>query len=145
MKDEELVNLTLQGKVEAFSVLVMRYQNGIYGLCYHFLKDFEEAKDVAQETFIRAYTHLPELKEPRRFKGWLRRIAVNLCRMRLRSRASSRRIEKVVSLESAEVRNIPDPLPRPDEEVERREMGGGHHQVGGINFRDHPPAARFGG
>ncbi|MCD6505594.1 sigma-70 family RNA polymerase sigma factor [Candidatus Poribacteria bacterium] len=123
MKDEELVNLTLQGKVEAFSVLVMRYQSSIYGLCYHFLKDFEEAKDITQEVFIRAYTRLSELKEPEKFKAWLKQIAVNLCRMHLRSKASSqRRVKEVISSDSFEARNIPDSLPRPDEALEREEM-----------------------
>jgi RNA polymerase sigma-70 factor (ECF subfamily) len=123
VKDAELVNLTLQGEIEAYSALVMRYQNVIYGLCYHFLRDFEEAKDITQEAFIRAYTHLSELKEPEKFRVWLRQIAVNLCRMHLRSKASSRRsVKEVISSDSFEARNIPDLLPRPDEALEREEM-----------------------
>ena len=123
MSDKELVDLTLQGEVEAFSALVMRYQNALHGLCYYFLRDFEEAREMAQEAFIRAYIHLPELKEPEKFKEWLKQIAVNLCKMRLRSRASlRRRVGESVSLDSPEARSVPDPFFRPDEELERREM-----------------------
>src|SRR5687768_6908701 len=67
--------------MEAFAELVTRYQGVVYGIAYHHLQNFEDARDVAQETFIQAYLQLKQLREPARFAGWLRQITVNQCQM----------------------------------------------------------------
>jgi len=76
--DETLVELTLQGGKDAFSQLVRRYQGAIYAYLYHLVGDYTQAEDLAQETFIEAYTHLSQLKEKKRFAAWVRGIANNL-------------------------------------------------------------------
>jgi uncharacterized protein len=86
LSDSESVLRTLQGEPEAFSDLVDRYRNAVYGLAYHYLQNDEEAKDAAQEAFVVAFARLPQLRDPAGFGAWLRVIATNVCRMEKRSR-----------------------------------------------------------
>jgi len=69
----------LQGDQEAFTRLVSRYQRQIYNLGYRMLGISEDAEDVAQETFLRAYVALPSFQIGRKFSSWLLSIASNLC------------------------------------------------------------------
>ena len=71
--DAELVGLTRGGDREAFGALVARYQGHVYGLAYSMVDNWAEAQDIAQETFIRAFTNLDQLRDPERFPAWLRR------------------------------------------------------------------------
>jgi len=84
--DKTLVQQTLSGDKRAFGELVDRYKGVVFGLALNRLKDFEEAKDVAQEAFIEAYLKLETLRELAKFSNWLYTIAANLCRMRLRQK-----------------------------------------------------------
>src|SRR5438876_10654301 len=81
LRDAEIVRAVLEGSVEAYTELVDRYRNILCGLAYHYLQDFEDARDVAQEAFIQAYVHLGQLREPDRFGAWLRQLTVHECRM----------------------------------------------------------------
>ena len=81
MTDEEIVHRVRDGDGEAYSLLVARYQNAVYAQAYHGLQNFEDARDVAQEVFVRAYLHLEKLRESEKFGSWLRRITINQCRM----------------------------------------------------------------
>jgi RNA polymerase sigma-70 factor (ECF subfamily) len=83
--DAELVKEVLEGNIASFGVLVRKYQGVVYGLAYHMVKNFADAEDLAQEAFLRAYLELPQLREPSKFAGWLRRITCNICNMWLRS------------------------------------------------------------
>jgi len=95
--DRILVERTLQGDKTAFSQLVTKYKSAVYSLAVHILKDFEDAKDIAQEAFLKAYVNLPKLEHPDRFAGWLNKItrsadadvAQALFLLPLRSRNSS--------------------------------------------------------
>ncbi|HUT75102.1 MAG TPA: sigma-70 family RNA polymerase sigma factor [Armatimonadota bacterium] len=73
--DGELVDATLSGDHDAFGELVARYQDAVFGVAFHLVGDFEEARDIAQEAFINAYVQLPTLRSPDRFGRWLFRIA----------------------------------------------------------------------
>jgi RNA polymerase sigma-70 factor (ECF subfamily) len=84
--DEKIVRAVLGGDTEAYTALVDRYRKVVYGLAYHHLRHFEDARDVAQEAFIQAYLHLGQLREPERFGAWLRQLTVNECRMWQRRR-----------------------------------------------------------
>lgn len=72
------------GDREAFGQLVQRYQNDVYHLARRMLHDAEEARDVAQDAFVRAYTHLDQFRLGEPFRPWLMRIATNLTLDRLR-------------------------------------------------------------
>jgi RNA polymerase sigma-70 factor (ECF subfamily) len=96
--DEELVEACQAGEASAFDVLVARWEDKIRGAAYRFLGSEEEAKDVAQEAFLKAYRALGGFKREARFSSWLYQIATNLCRDRLRRR----RTRSAVSLEELE-------------------------------------------
>src|ERR687891_2218885 len=78
--DEELVARSRDGDVDSFNQLVLRWERPIYALAYRVIGRDEDARDVAQETFLRAFRALPGFKGQAKFSSWLYRIALNLCR-----------------------------------------------------------------
>jgi RNA polymerase sigma-70 factor (ECF subfamily) len=87
--DHLLVERCKSGDMEAFKVLFERYNNRIYTFIRQTVRDYEEAADLAQETFIRAWSSIRTLKSNEAFTGWLYRIAVNLCRDHFRKSSTS--------------------------------------------------------
>lgn len=82
MKQPEYADWIAQartGDLDAFARLVAAFQDLATGLAFGWLGDLEAARDVTQEAFLDAYTHLEELRDPRAFPGWLRRIVVKRC------------------------------------------------------------------
>ena len=84
--DEELVEACLAGEVAAFDILVARWQRKIRGAVYRVVGSEEEAQDICQEAFLKAYRGLSSFKREARFSSWLYQIALNLSRDRLRRR-----------------------------------------------------------
>lgn len=74
----DTVRCAQSGDHEAFTGLVRRYQDAVFGAAYHAVLDFDTARDIAQETFIRAWERLGDLREPQSFPAWLLRICRNL-------------------------------------------------------------------
>jgi len=85
--DRTLVDACLGGRREAFDVIVERHQRQVYHLCYRFAGNHEDASDLAQDAFIRAYRGLHSFKGQAAFSTWLYRIAVNVCLNRVGTRA----------------------------------------------------------
>ncbi len=79
----------LQGDDAAFELLVRRYRNEVYALCYYFTRNREDAWDLSQETFIKAYRALASFRGEAGFKTWLMRIAANHCKDHLKRRRVS--------------------------------------------------------
>ena len=79
LTDEQLVALTLQGEQAAFNILVERYQKQVFSLAYRLHHDYDEARDLAQEAFIRIYQQLPNFDQNRKFFPWMYRVAQNAC------------------------------------------------------------------
>jgi len=79
LTDAELVKLVQAGGVEPFDELVRRHQVKIHDLCYKMLRNYDDAKDMAQETFIKAYRKINKFAGRAKFSTWLYRIAVNNC------------------------------------------------------------------
>ena len=77
--DAELVEACLAGRREAFDVIVERHQRHVYQLCYRFVGNHEDASDLAQDVFIRAYRGLKSFKGQASLGTWLYRIGVNVC------------------------------------------------------------------
>jgi RNA polymerase sigma-70 factor (ECF subfamily) len=75
LSDGELVAAALEGSQEAFGELVARYRDAVFGAAFHRLGRFEEARDAAQETFVKAYLHLGDLRKRESFANWLYHIA----------------------------------------------------------------------
>jgi RNA polymerase sigma factor (sigma-70 family) len=101
LSDEAVIERCLEGDGNAFSQLVARYQNAVYGLCYHIVGNFADAQDLTQETFVKAYLDLPRMRDRSKFASWLYRITVNTCKMWLRDRkgADDLPLEAVVQAE----------------------------------------------
>jgi RNA polymerase sigma-70 factor, ECF subfamily len=78
--DEELVDAAQRGDEDSFNELVRRWERPIYALAYRTLGREEDARDVCQETFLRAYRALRGFKGQAKFSSWLYRITLNLCR-----------------------------------------------------------------
>jgi RNA polymerase sigma-70 factor, ECF subfamily len=78
--DEELVSRSIGGDVESFNQLVLRWERPIYALAYRVIGREEDARDVCQETFLRAFRALGGFRGQAKFSSWLYRIALNLCR-----------------------------------------------------------------
>jgi RNA polymerase sigma-70 factor, ECF subfamily len=78
--DEELVARTVAGDADSFNVLIKRWERPIYALAYRTIGRDEDARDVCQEAFLRAYRALPGFKGQAKFSSWLYRITLNLCR-----------------------------------------------------------------
>jgi RNA polymerase sigma-70 factor (ECF subfamily) len=81
--DEELVRACVDGDRQAFDVLVERHQRQVYRLCYRFVSSHEDASELAQDAFVRAYRALPKFERTAKFSTWLHRITVNVCLNRL--------------------------------------------------------------
>ncbi len=96
--DRALVEMCLGGRREAFDVIVERHQRQVYQLCYRFAGNHEDASDLAQDVFIRAYRGLHSFKGQAAFSTWLYRIGVNVCLNRVGSRAQK---AKWTSLDAA--------------------------------------------
>jgi RNA polymerase sigma-70 factor (ECF subfamily) len=76
--DAELVHACLDGDRAAFDLIVERHQRHVYQLCYRFVGNHEDASDLAQDVFIRAYRGLKTFKAQASLGTWLYRIAVNV-------------------------------------------------------------------
>ncbi len=78
--DEELVARSIGGDADSFNQLILRWERPIYALAYRTIGREDEARDVCQETFLRAFRALPRFRGQAKFSSWLYRIALNLCR-----------------------------------------------------------------
>ncbi len=79
LSDEELVRLSQKGDLKAFELLVERYQKRVFTVAYGLVHDADEAQDLTQESFIRAYHAIETFRGAARFYTWIYRITVNLC------------------------------------------------------------------
>lgn len=77
-----LVRAVRQGDKQAYNRLVQLYQSRIYNLAFNYVKNDEEAKDLAQDVFVTAYKALPKLRDETKFGAWLYQIGLNHCRNR---------------------------------------------------------------
>ena len=78
--DEELVARSIAGDTESFNQLILRWARPIYALAYRQIGREDEARDVVQDAFLRAFRALPGFKGQAKFSSWLYRITLNLCR-----------------------------------------------------------------
>ena len=78
--DEELVARSIGGNLDSFNQLVLRWERPIYALAYRVIGREEDARDVCQETFLRAFRALGGFRGQAKFSSWLSRITLNLCR-----------------------------------------------------------------
>ena len=77
--ERELVEACLAGRAGAFDVIVERHRRSVYQLCYRFVGNHEDARDLSQEVFLRAYRGLRSFRNQSSIATWLYRIGVNVC------------------------------------------------------------------
>lgn len=125
-RDRELVQLAKQGDTGAFGQLMLEYQNKIYRLARRMTETDEDAEDVLQEAFIKAFKSLAGFKGESKFSTWLYRITVNLALMKLRKKKidAVSLDEPVATDEGSVQREIEDESLGPLEElIESESMG----------------------
>ncbi|TXD84846.1 sigma-70 family RNA polymerase sigma factor [Subsaximicrobium wynnwilliamsii] len=83
-KDQILINQIVKGDTSAFTVLVDNYKDLVFTLALRMLKNREEAEEVAQDTFIKAYKSLANFKGDSKFSTWIYRVAYNTCLDRIK-------------------------------------------------------------
>ena len=96
LDDRGLIDACLAGRVDAFDVIVERHQRAVYQLCYRFVRTHEDASDLSQEVFLRAFRGLRRFRGDSTVSTWLYRIGVNACL----NKVSGRRAQET-SLENA--------------------------------------------
>ncbi len=116
--ESELLQASLGGDKEAFGLVVQRYQALICALTYSATGDVGRSEELAQETFIRAWRKLRQLKSPGKFRAWLCTIARNLVHSSVRQGRRDR-AQAAGSLDGAA--NLPATTPGPDEAASQRE------------------------
>jgi RNA polymerase sigma-70 factor, ECF subfamily len=129
--EASLVAAAKAGDITAFESLVSRYERKIFRLAQHITQNNEDAEDVSQEAFLKAYEHLGEFQGNSRFYTWLVRIAVNQALMKLRKRRT-----KEVSLDddietedNSMPRDVEDWGPSPEDRYSQEELAGILSQV----------------
>jgi RNA polymerase sigma-70 factor, ECF subfamily len=80
------INEVLKGDQNAFEEIVTLFQHRLYQVCYRMLGNAQEAEDISQEAFVRAYINIHTFDQKRKFSTWLFRIATNLCIDRIRKK-----------------------------------------------------------
>tara|TARA_R110002074_G_scaffold14788_1_gene51020 strand:+ start:121076 stop:121663 length:588 start_codon:yes stop_codon:yes gene_type:complete len=108
--DHQLIENTLQGNTQAFSVLVERYQNFVFTIAVRMLRNREEAEEVAQDSFIKAFEALSTYRGEAKFSSWLYSIVYRKTLDRIRKNNNSRTIELVEEITETETEDIENAL-----------------------------------
>ncbi len=103
--DLELISRCGAGEQDAFNELVIKYQKPLYSLLYRMVSNHEDAADLLQKTFVKAFTGLAGFEQRSSFKTWLYQIAINLAKnvYRERSRANHVPIDDVIIRKNSRV------------------------------------------
>lgn len=113
MEEKELVKRSINGDEDAFGRLVEKYKSRVFNMALSITRNPENADDIAQETFIRAYFGLPRFKHKSTFGTWLYRITINLIKDHLRKK------ERMPKLSIEEVKE--NPFDQEDEVIKRED------------------------
>lgn len=121
-----LVRAAKKGDLEAFSELVHRYDRNIFRIAQHITHNEEDAQDVVQDAFLKAYQNLEQFQGNSKFYTWLVRIAVNEALMKLRKRRNEKTVsldEDVETEEGSIPREVADWSPNPEQLYGQSELG----------------------
>jgi RNA polymerase sigma-70 factor (ECF subfamily) len=120
-----LVRAAKGGDDEAFAELVRRYDRNVFRIAQHITQNREDAEDVVQDAFLKAYTNLQQFQEQSKFYTWLVRIAVNEALMKLRRRRPERMVsldEEIQTGEDSVPREVADWSPNPEQNYNQAEL-----------------------
>lgn len=121
--DEELVARSMGGDLESFNQLVLRWERPIYALAYRVIGREEDARDVCQETFMRAFRALAGFKGQAKFSSWLYRITLNLCRDWMRRQRRQPIAQAPEGVDLLDLATESTPVESIEDLVARREIG----------------------
>ncbi len=130
--DLELVKRCQQGDLRSFDHLVTRYRGKVYGMCYHLVQNDQDAWDLAQEAFIKAWKALPSFKGDSSFYTWLYRIAHNASYDWLRKKriqGDGEFNDEIGRPVAAGAEAVPKGDFQPDEVLKNRELGVRIHEA----------------
>ncbi len=122
-QEREIIGKVLSGDTEAFEALVLEHQNKVYSLALRMVGNEEDALDMAQEAFIRAFNSLSGFRGDSKFSVWLYRLTSNICIDFIRSRAKKRTVSMTWTDDEggdAGELEIPDETWSPEAQLERR-------------------------
>jgi RNA polymerase sigma-70 factor (ECF subfamily) len=105
-EDIDLINRCEAGERAAFDELVIKYQKPLYFMLYRMVSDHDDASDILQKTFVKAFTGLARFEQRSSFKTWLYQIAINLAKNLYRDRGRAEH----VSLDDVVIRRDPKTL-----------------------------------
>lgn len=125
LRDEELVARSQKGDIDAFEELVNRYERKIYTVAYRIIGNPDDASDLTQEAFLKAFQGIRNFRGEASFQTWVSRIVTNVCRdeLRKRYRKPVDWLEEKITLDEGEVtRQVPSNEPGPEEIYEKKEL-----------------------
>ncbi len=120
-----LVRAAKAGDIKAFEELVRRYDRNVFRIAQHITQNREDAEDVVQDAFLKAYGNLEQFQEQSKFYTWLVRIAVNEALMKLRRRRPERTVsldQDVQTEEDSMPREVADWAPNPEQMYDQGEL-----------------------
>jgi RNA polymerase sigma-70 factor, ECF subfamily len=120
--DEELVARSIGGDTESFNELILRWERPIYALAYRTIGREEDARDLCQETFLRAFRALPGFRGQAKFSSWLYRIALNLCRDWMRKERRAPLVQVPEGADPVELAAAAEPSESIEDLVSRRDL-----------------------
>jgi RNA polymerase sigma-70 factor (ECF subfamily) len=123
--DVALVTSAREGDVHAFETLVQKYDRQIFRIAQHITQNREDAQDVVQDAFLKAYEKLDQFQGNSKFYTWLVRIAVNESLMRLRKRRTGKMVsidEDIETDEGSVPRDLADWSPNPEQDYGQAEL-----------------------
>jgi RNA polymerase sigma-70 factor (ECF subfamily) len=120
--DEELVAKSVGGDADSFNELVLRWERPIYALAYRTIGREEDARDVCQETFLRAFRALPGFRGQAKFSSWLYRIALNLCRDWIRRERRAPLVQPPEDMDLIEMAAAAEPSESIEDLVARKDL-----------------------
>nr|WP_297284491.1 sigma-70 family RNA polymerase sigma factor [uncultured Agathobaculum sp.] len=122
MDEKHILARAKRGELDAFEELVRRYEKRVYAVALRSSGSPEDAADIVQEVFLRAWRSIESFRGDSGFSTWLFRITMNLCVDFARHKQAQPQTQSIVDEEENE-RQVPDTAPTPEEHLENRELG----------------------
>lgn len=118
VSEKKIIEKVLGGDANAFEELVLRYEKTVYNLALRMVGDRDDAFDMTQEAFIKAYGSLSSFRGDSKFSVWIYRITTNVCLDFLRSKSRKQQVSLTVSDDDEDAQlDIPDPSSTPEQQL----------------------------
>ena len=118
VSEKKIIEKVLGGDANAFEELVLKYEKTVYNLALRMVGDRDDAFDMTQEAFIKAYGSLSSFRGDSKFSVWIYRIATNVCLDFLRSKSRKQQVSLTVSDDDEDAQlDIPDPSSDPEQQL----------------------------